>query len=686
MRLINNSFNDIKSIKGFTKDELIEIKSTLTKSKLDPEELEEYLHTKFSKEILDSYSDYFNQIKIFINSNLISISESKSKVNFNYFHLKSEILNEIKNISTNLLNLKLNGRNVKRFLKNSAFLEDFLTNVQDLLDEYEELILQLKSVINNPEGIYDNYIYIWTETGKIKNLIYKVNQPPNNIENWEEVKEFYNYIEKISVDSSQKKKRKKKDYSITHHFNEIYNFYTSKYSEKIDFYSNLAALFYNCNILEDFEGELEDLDDYVNIIDRKQIKNKIKTILKPIIKELVENKLIVILNEIIDLDKKFQLGEDNKAVNLKNLLAQDFNSFMPQIIDYYLTGLEKKYHAAITELKEYDEFKNVAKFYSEKIEILYSLVEEIEKYITDYKLLLKPYDSIVDKFKKIMSNLYSEIERRKNEYLFYLKTIRKERLRDNIRNFVYEKTSEVNNLMSHYQDEASLIVREEFPQLKKIRNVFNDYKKNIQKIKEEVYKKLDLYSEKDIDIYQIIKQWEDNFTLKKQQLNFLLSLFVNKLLKNFKDLIEEEEILFDGIKEITEKSGQIEDVPLNFAISKILVDKLSEDELDERISEIHLKIENLTKEIELYRSELSNLKKTLSEKVKRREGITDENVQCNICRKKFDFAKDKIIKCPFCGAVYHYLCVAFWLSKYNSCPSCQNTFLDPNAGMYSDQD
>ena len=242
----------------------------------------------------------------------------------------------------------------------------------------------------------------------------------------------------------------------------------------------------------------------------------------------------------------------------------------------------------------------------------------------------------------------------------------------------------VNELMSKYQDEASIIVREEFPQLKKIRNIFNDYKQNIQKIKDEVYRKLDLFSEKDIDIYQIIKQWEDNFTLKKQQLNFLLSIFVNKLLKNFRDLIEEEELLFTNMKEITGKSEKIEDVPLNYAISKILVDKLTENELDERINEIHQKIENLTEEIELYRSELSNLKKTLSEKVKLREGITDENVQCNICRKKFDFAKDKIIKCPFCGAVYHYLCVAFWLSKYNSCPSCQNTFLDPNAGMFQE--
>ena len=684
MRLINNIFNNVKTIDGFTQEELIEIKSTLTKLKLEQNELEEYLHSKFSSEILEYYLKYFNEIRIFIENNLISDQGSKNKINFDYFHLKSGVLGEIQNISNNLLNLKLNGRNTKRFIKNSLFLDDFLNRVQSLQNEYDDLILKLKGSINISKGKFDDYIHIWIEISKLKNLLFKINKPTDNFLNWEEIKEFYEYIDKLSIDTSQKKKRKKKDFGVKHHFMDVYKFLTGKKNGNFDFYSNLIALFYYENLIEEFEGESEDAEDFVNILDRKEIKNKIKAILQPIIKELVETKLNEILKEISDLDKNFKLDEDKKEINLNKLLEQEFGTYLPQIIDYYLNGLEKKYHAAISDLKDYDEFKNVESFYSEKIDILYSKVQIIENYIEDFEFLLKPYDLITKKLEKIIFNVYSEIERRKNEYLLYLKTIRKERLRDNIRNFIYEKISEVNELMSNYQDEASIIVREEFPQLKKIRNIFNDYKQNIQKIKDEVYRKLDLFSEKDIDIYQIIKQWEDNFTLKKQQLNFLLSIFVNKLLKNFRDLIEEEELLFTNMKEITGKSDKIQDVPLNYAISNLLVDKLTENELDERIEEIHLKIQNLSEEIELYRSELSNLKKTLSDKVKLREGITDENVQCNICRKKFDFAKDKIIKCPFCGAVYHYLCVAFWLSKYNSCPSCQNTFLDPNAGMFQE--
>ena len=111
---------------------------------------------------------------------------------------------------------------------------------------------------------------------------------------------------------------------------------------------------------------------------------------------------------------------------------------------------------------------------------------------------------------------------------------------------------------------------------------------------------------------------------------------------------------------------------------------MTEEELHERMKEVHSKIDDLNRELILYQSEITNLEETISNKVKIREGITSDKIICSICRKNFDWAKDQIIKCPFCDAVYHYLCVADWLAKHNSCPSCQNAFLDPNSGMYED--
>jgi hypothetical protein len=685
LKLTDNVFNDVREIKGFSKEDILNIKKAIDKfkaEKSDSPEIDDFLKTKFSREILGCYSNYFEEIRNFADIYLIPKDDSE-KVNFH--NLKSGILEEIHLYSNNLLNLKLNCRNIKRFLKKNSFLDEFLSKVKSLIDENDNLIKKLEISLPKLEGIYDNIGYIWIEANKIKNLNLKINEFPSALTKWDEIKEIYDFIEDTNQDAIKKRKKKKKGVYLTSYFADMYQFYNKKQDGKIDIYSDLIFLLFQNTIIEEFK-EVEDIEEYVNIVDRKEIIQKLRKLIRPIVKSLIENKLKAILNEIDELDKNFTLEEDKKKINLKTVLEQKISVYLPQIADYYLSGLEKKYQATICDLKEYDEFKNVVKYYSEKVDIFYSLVEELSRHFGDFESSLEPYEEITSSYEKIIDNVLTEITRRKEEYLYYLKSVRKERLRDHVRNFINEKISEVNDLMSKYQDETALIVREEFPQLKQIREILSKYKSSVQKIKDDVYKKIDLYKEKDIDIYQIIKQWEDNFNFKKQQLTFLLSMILSKLFKNFKELIEEEDLMLERITEITDQKDTTDIMPLNFALSTFLFDKLTEEELNERITEIKSRIKNLSNEIDLYRTELTNLEITLSERVKIREGITSDKIKCGVCHNKFDFAKEQIIKCPFCEAVYHYLCVAFWLSKYNSCPACQNQFLDPNAGIYSDQE
>ena len=438
------------------------------------------------------------------------------------------------------------------------------------------------------------------------------------------------------------------------------------------------------SILEETEEVDKDFAEFVNILDRKEIKSKIKTFLQPIIESIIEDKLKEVLNEILELDEQFNLEDDKNKINLEKLLNQKISIFLPKISDYYLDGLEKKYQQIIGNLEEYDEIKKSANLYVESVNNFNSLIESLDSSISSFEPILKPYEETIDSLRKIFENITYEVLRRRDEYEYYLKTVRKEKLRDNVRNYIYEKRDDLNRLMSRYQDDVAQIVKEEFPQITQIREIFSDYKEKIHEIKKDVYNKIDTFKEKDIDIYQIIKQWEDNFTLKRQQLGFLLGTLLNKLFKNFKEIIEEEELLFKNITHITAQNKSIDSLPLNFALSEILVDKLTEEELHERMKEVHSKIDDLNRELILYQSEITNLEETISNKVKIREGITSDKIICSICRKNFDWAKDQIIKCPFCDAVYHYLCVADWLAKHNSCPSCQNAFLDPNSGIYED--
>lgn len=689
MKLINNVFNDIREINGFDKDEILEIKNKLSKIKSENAEngdVDSYLDTLFPSEIVLGYTNYIHEIKDFIDNYLIIAGEYETNKYVNYTSLNSGILDELKLISNNIINLKLNCRNIKRHLKDTTYLEEFLSTIQTLSNENEDLIKKLENSIQDGEGLYDNLSYIWIEANKITNSLYIINEFSNNLTKWVEIEEFQGFIDDLNLDKEKKKKKKKGELIKTSYFNDIHHHFRKNYDDYIDFYSDLIFLLFQNNNIDEI-GEDDDVEgEFVNILERKEIIQRLEKFVRPIINSLIVDKLNKILVEIKVLDKNFGLEPDKKKINLKTLLEQKFSLYLPKLSDYYLSGLETKYQETISELKEYDDFKNVRKLYSEKTQIFYSLIEKIMEYIKEYEWCMSPYDEATNTYKKTIENVLSEIERRRDEYIFYLKSLRGERLRDNVRNYIYEKIGDINDLMSKYQDETALLVREEFPQLKQMKDIISKYKVDVQEIKDEVYNKLDSYKEKDIDIYQIIKQWEENFTIKRQQLSFLLSMILNKLFKSFKDIIEEEDMVFGQLSEITDESESATEVPLNFALTNFLLDKLSEDELNERIAEVKNKIENLSNELDLYRSELTNFEITLADRVKIREGITSDKIRCGVCHKHFDFAKEQIIKCPFCEAVYHYLCVAFWLTKYNSCPACQNTFLDPGSGMFEDQE
>ena len=688
MKLINNIFNNVREIKGFTKEEIIEVKTTFEKfnsQNLDKSEKENYLKERFQLQIIEDYSKYIEELIIFSQNYLLK-SNSDAKDERNYYELKAGILNETKLMVNNLINLKLNAQNTKRFLKNDSSLENAVLKIQSLLDNYNYLISQLGAPQKVIKGSYDNISYVWTEVNKIQNSYLKIIDFPNTLKVWEEIKELETSIGDFNNLTSKRKKLKKTRGFSTAFFNDLYQIFDKKQDGKAEFYSDLIFLLFQNGFIENFAGDVDDYDDFVNVIDRKDIDKKIKDLMHPIVRSLMESKFKPILEEIEELDNKFNILEDKTKINSKSLLDQKVSEYLPRIAEYYLNGLEKKYQSSLSELKEYDEFKNIKKVYSEKVDNFYSLFENINDYISKFNIVLHPYEIILNPYEKIVENILVEITRRREEYLQYLKTIKKERLQDHVRNFIYEKINEVNNLMSKYQDETALIVREEFPQLKQVREIVNTYKQDIQKVKDSVYNKLNEYKEKNVEIYQIIKQWEDNFTFKRQQLSFLLSTMLNKLFKSFKDIIEEEDAIFESLSEISEQKQNKNNLPLNYALSSYLMDKLTESELNERISEIKLKVENLSSVINLYQTELSNLENILKDKVKIREGITSDKIKCGVCHKNFNFAKDQIIKCPFCEAVYHYLCVAFWLTKYNSCPSCQNQFLDPNAGIYSTEE
>ena len=680
MNLTNNIFTDAKEMKTFSKSEIIEIKKRLTgfKSKnAEESEITEYIENQLqlSPTILDSYTKYLDDISNFLNTYIIHSEEDN---NFkDYFYIKSGILAQLNSIINNLQDLNSNCSNVKRLLKNgNIFLNNLLSDTIDLLRQSNDIASKIINSLKEPQNVYDDQLYLWNEINKIKNLNFKIDGIPKVLENWDEFKELYVFIKSLNEVFIKKKKKGKQELLLTFHYDEIHQYFLSKNEQKINFFSELTYLLNQNKILEVYQG-----DEFINVLERKEIIQNLKYFIKPLLKELLLEKSEDIVAEI----KEFNLKDKQIGADLEDLKKQKIGIFLPKIVDYYILGLEKKFQEKIHDDTEPEEFEKIANFYYTKIDQFYSKIQEIEDWVLTLENYLKPYDSITESWRKIFSNVGSEIYRRKNEYLSFIKTVKDEDVRVNIRNFIKGKISELNDIIRTYEDETSLIIKEEFPQLTQIREILKKYSEKIQTIKDDVYKTLETKKTQDIEIYQIIKLWEDNFNRKRDQLTFLISLLINKLLKSFKELLDKEGFLFATITEISEQTEKFEGLPLNFALSAFLAEKLTEDELRERIVEINSKINHLNNSLGLYQVELSKLEKLLSNRVKLRKGISSSEVQCTVCHKYINFAKDKVITCPFCGSSYHYLCCAFWISKYNSCPMCQNHFLEPHSDLFEEQ-
>ncbi len=672
----NNTFDETREILSFGKDEILEIKDTLGKLKVEDggeDKIDTYVKSKLnlSIELLDQYSTYLKDITNFTEHYLLSTTSS------DFFYLKTEILNELRVITDNLQNLNSNIRNIKRITKNSTLLEASLKQIEDLLMDSTHLGSKLQESIKEIKTIQEDTTKLWIEINRIKNLNFKLNDIPHTLEDWNELKELVIFINSLNEVFLSKRKKDKTEKILTIHFDDIYQFFLSKDDRKVNYYSDLIYLLYLNNIFEPYQGE-----EFINILERKEVIQNLTDFIRPLLTQLIIDKLHDILIEI----EEFNLKEKDLDINLDTLKDQKISEFLPKVVDYYIISLEKGFQGKIHNIIETDKFEEIANFYYQKIDSFSSIFYDIEDWALRIEPLLNPYENITVGLRKIFSNLTSEIFRRKNEYLSFIKTVKDEELRVEIRKFVSDKISEVNELIRSYEDEASLIIKEEFPQLKRIKEILNDYYQQIQKIKDDVFKKLDSMKSNDIDIYQVIKFWEESLNRKKQQLTFLISLLLNKLFKSFKELIEKEGILFATITEITEQTENFEGLPLNFALSSFLAEKLSEEELKERISEIKSKINQLSNSLGLYQVEVSKLETILANRVKIRKGISKSDVQCTVCHKYINFADDKVITCPFCGSTYHYLCVAFWLSKYNSCPMCQNNFLEPHSGLFENEE
>ncbi len=681
--LINNPFSEKNKVIPFTREEISSIVSEIKVRATDPkskDNLDLFIKSKLNPDLLNQSLEYLADLDKFLrNLENVYLSEKNSEFKSHYRALHDNLLIELGKIQVNISSLVSNARSLKK-VKTQIYYYDKIFNSFEKLSNLLRIIRErITNRLNNAVSDFQNNVLLWTESAKIKNTVFVYKEETFDFLNWKEFANLRLMIESFNDAHPkllQKKKRHKQSTSFA--MNELVGKIETRHKSRIPLYLELLHLLNTLGVIkEDKNGQ------FYNVVTKKEIQDKIDGYFE----KLLRLKAISLFSEFLsEMLKRNPSEKDLEKLEhkLTIIIKTNVSLLFSEASSYFFRNIDDRFYsiAKTTESKAEIDGK-IKEIYSE-LDTFNSIYQKIVDWISSIEKMLSPFDGTSKKFNVIISNVISDIERRKIEYKNYIKTMKDEEIRLDVRNFVDTKISELNGILAGYETETSTIIKEELPQLKQITKILNEFKTRIQKIKKEVYTKLDLYKEDDIDLYQIIKKWENVFSQKRQQMSFLIRLLLNKLFKNFKDLLEEEGYLFATITEISKQINNFESLPLNFAISEILAEKLSEDELRDRMSEIKSKIDQLNKSLGLYQVELTKLEKVLETKVKRKNGITDSKIQCTICHDNINFVKDNIITCPFCSSTYHYLCVASWLSNHNSCPHCQNSFLNPNSGLFEE--
>ncbi|MHA1728804.1 MAG: hypothetical protein ACTSWY_08740 [Promethearchaeota archaeon] len=310
------------------------------------------------------------------------------------------------------------------------------------------------------------------------------------------------------------------------------------------------------------------------------------------------------------------------------------------------------------------------KFFQNKIQNLYELVNRHDDWFLELRDYLKPYQAVIRKQLKSISEVRNELDRKSNEFTTYLDTVAEQNIRENLNNEIGAMIEQLEQLLKNYETEASEIILKEIPGINKLTVILENFQKKINLINGKVTKIFSTYNEQNnFSIYDSVKRWEKRHNEIQNQINFVVSAMVNSFYNKFKAIIKKEQNLFTSISEF----------PVNGSLNLLNHENLSERQLREQLQSINDKIDEIEQIRIHYQEKKAIYEAEITKYIQARGEISQ---QCYICHKKIDIVNDKYIKCEFCGRLSHYLCCAWWLEKHNSCPVCNNKYVLPNQDLF----
>ncbi|MCK4500054.1 hypothetical protein KAU11_06115, partial [Candidatus Babeliales bacterium] len=285
--------------------------------------------------------------------------------------------------------------------------------------------------------------------------------------------------------------------------------------------------------------------------------------------------------------------------------------------------------------------------------------------IHQFKEFVAPWTQIIRKFENAIKQIRGGLSRQLDDFEQYVRSIRENRQKMELDEILKLKKKELDSLLLECQKNVAPFFEEKKPEVQSILDIMKSHREKVDVVKKSVDKIFKEYTRKEVNLNPYIKAWEGKNTDLNNQSQFFIKALVSLMIKRYEKILNSE----------TEETFS-SDTP-----STRLLDpnRLTKQELRERIQKLEGHINSSTQLISDYKKEKSQLVIILEEKLNV-DGLKSK--KCIICHKIVNIAEDHFIRCEFCEALSHYTCNAMWLSHYNSCPVCSHKYTLPNNEIY----
>ena len=616
------------------------------------------------------------------------------------YKLFSEIFGFLNEIPPNILsfilikNIEIQLNELNQFLtiirtaenvsKTNKLAENVMKNANKIVKNYELLIV---AVTEKHKEVIDNYKESILNSPEINefNKSLQYFEPVEFISNLNNDVDIINYInltKEMQYTLAKKRSNTLFESKCIQMVEELKSIIKKKKKDKkyitikeiisLNEFNNIKYYLFELIKQKDSIIKVDDLNPFIIYI---LIKTKLIVPLKqPFFDSLTSKKIRINLDELI---KQSTLGFFKnligKYTDKFKLNAKNINKMVPKIILLIEKDLEQE-----TQILEIDEIGKRNHF-KQKIIKIYDYINRYNDWLLSIQNELKPFGDVIRKNLKINNQLRDELDRKNDEYVYYIDSIIEQNIRSQLDTEINTKIDNLETLLKNYETETSKIVLNEIPQAKKISEILDNFEDEFKGINGQVNSIFESYKKSSqINIYDSMKRWEDSFSEIKNRVHFVVTTLFQSFFDKFKSVIEKEQNFFSEISAIPSSSST---VAFSLSIDMLVPEKLNEKQLRERLNAINKKIDEINSIKKVYEEEKSRYESVIEIYLKERGGLI-QGEQCVICHKPVDIVNDHFIKCDFCSRIMHYLCGAWWLEKHNTCPVCNNSYVIPNSGMF----